>query len=228
MDQGVGRVLAKLGEIGAAPNTLVLFLADNGACHEVINRGTPGVPAGGADSFFSYGVAWANAGNTPFRMYKHWVHEGGIASPLIAYWPAVIRTPGITHQVGHVVDLMATFVELAGADYPKSFNGNAVLPTEGRSLAPVFEGKVRPDRGAIYWEHEGNKAILEGDWKLVAKYRGDWELYNLSDDRTETRDLAAERPGKVKELRGLWTAWAQRVGVVPWEQLTKTKKKAGG
>jgi arylsulfatase len=223
MDQSIGRILTKLREIGAEKNTLVMFLSDNGGCAEIIDRGKPGVPAGGADSFLSYGVGWANASNTPFRLYKHWVHEGGISTPLIASWPAVIKSPGLTPQPGHVTDLMATCADVAGAAYPRSVQGREIIPLEGRSLRPVFEGRAREAR-LIFWEHEGNRAVRLGPWKLVARHKGPWELYDLDADRTELHNLAAQHPEKVREMVALYDSWAQRCGVVPWDELPKPKR----
>jgi len=222
MDQGIGKILEALQEAGAQENTLVLFLADNGGCAEIIDRGKPGAPAGTADSFLSYGIGWANASNTPFRLYKHWVHEGGISTPLIARWPRIIKERGkLTPQPGHVIDLMATCVDVAGATYPETFNGKPVTPLEGKSLRPIFEGKSRDGHEAIFWEHEGNRAVRKGDWKLVSRYPGDWKLYDLKADRVELHNLAAKHPEKVKELAALYDVWAARSGVVPWGELTK-------
>lgn len=220
MDQCVGRILAKLKEIGQDSNTLILFLSDNGGCAEKIDRGTAGAPAGVADSFLSYGQPWANASNTPFRLYKHWVHEGGIATPLIAHWPGKVKHQGkLSHQPGHLIDIMATCLDVAGSAYPSSFGGKAITASEGMSLAPLIQGKARADHSAIYWEHEGNRAVRQGKWKLVARFRQPWELYDLAADRTETTDLASSHAEKVKELADLHAAWAKRCGVVPFESL---------
>jgi arylsulfatase len=218
MDQNIGRVLAKLREMGVERNTLVLFLADNGGCAEEIERGTAGALPGTPDSFTSYGLPWANSSNTPFRLYKHWVHEGGIATPLIAYWPGVIRKPGaITHQPGHVIDLMATCVDVAGATYPTT-----VTPLEGKSLAPILEGRKRRPHEALFWEHEGNRAVRQGQWKLVSRHPAGWELHDLARDRTEMGDLASRHPGRVRKMAALYESWAARCGVVPWERLRKS------
>ena len=179
--------------------------------------GGPGVMPGGPDTYVAYGQAWANVSNTPFREYKHWVHEGGIATPLIAHWPKGIRRRGqIEHQPGQVIDIMATCVELAGAHYPTEHGGNRILPLEGVSLAPAFTGDpIR--REALYWEHEGNRAIRIGKWKLVARGpAGPWELYDMQRDRTELHDLAARQLRRVAEMAAKWEAWARRTGVLPW------------
>ncbi|MFQ6672640.1 MAG: sulfatase-like hydrolase/transferase, partial [Candidatus Tectimicrobiota bacterium] len=240
MDRGIGRILSTVREIGVERNTLVLFLADNGGCAELFTPDTripvipsrtrdgrpvrvgnlPEIMPGPEDTYQSYGLGWANASNTPFRLYKHWVHEGGTATPLIAYWPWVIRNKnGITHEPGHVVDLMATILDAAHVAYPATYAGEATTPLEGKSLLPLFHGAERDGHEAIYWEHEGNRAVRQGGWKLVSKYPGDWELYNLKQDRAETQDLAKDYPDKVRELSSLYKAWAERVGVTPWEEI---------
>jgi arylsulfatase A-like enzyme len=239
MDPGIGQIVAEIKEQGKFDNTLILFLADNGGCAEIIDRGTPGVPAGKADSFLSYGVGWANASNTPFRRYKHWVHEGGISSPLVAHWPKGIKSSGITHEIGHVVDLMATCLDVAKVRYPGRFEDRDITPLEGKSLRPILEGGPR-DRGVVYWEHEGNRAVRRGKWKLVAIHNGPWELYDMEADRTEIHNLAAEHPDVVQELKAAWEQWASQSNVEPWGRVqqaarakakgkakTKAKTKAG-
>lgn len=179
--------------------------------------GGPGVMPGGPDTYIAYGKAWANVSNTPFREYKHWVHEGGISTPLVAHWPhGISRRNAIEHQPGQVIDLMATCADLAGTKYPSEFNGKSIRPLEGKSLAPAFDG--RPiDRDAIYWEHEGNRAVRMGRWKLVAKGPdGSWGLYDMEKDRTELHDLASSDPQRVAAMSAKWEAWAKRAGVLPW------------
>jgi arylsulfatase len=240
MDRGIGRILSKVRELDAEENTLVLFLADNGGCAElmtpetritVIPRQTldgrpvrlgnlPDILPGPEDTHQSYGIGWANASNTPFRLYKHWVHEGGTATPLIAYWPRRIKNINrLVHEPGHVIDLMATIADASGAPYPSRYNEREITPLEGKSLIPLLEGSDMETHQVIYWEHEGNRAVRKGDWKLVSRYPGDWELYNMKDDRTETRDLAAEHPSVVQELAALYDRWAERTGVIPWAEV---------
>jgi arylsulfatase A-like enzyme len=179
-------------------------------------RGGPTVMPGPADTYIAYGRNWANVSNTPFREYKHWVHEGGISTPLICHWPAGIAARGgLCRESGHLIDIMATCVDVAGAPYPKQRNGQTVQPMEGVSLAPTFAGKPLPAR-TIFWEHEGNRAVRQGQWKLVSKHPGGWELYDMEADRTEMHDLAAKNPEKVQELKTLYEAWAVRCGVQPW------------
>lgn len=221
MDYGIGRVLKKIKEIGAEKNTLVMFLADNGGCAEGGPKGFDnrknGLPPGGVDSYMSYGLSWANAGNTPFRRYKHWVHEGGIATPFIAYWPAVIEKGGaLTREVGHIIDVMATCLDAAGAEYPRTHKGKELTPLEGKSLVPIFRDGRRRGHEAIFWEHEGNRAVRQGKWKLVSAHGGPWELYDLEADRTELNNLAGKHSKKVATLKGLYEAWAKRCGVQPW------------
>lgn len=178
-------------------------------------RGNRVMP-GPADTFVAYGEAWANVSNTPFRLYKHYVHEGGISTPLVAHWPAGIQRAGeLEAQPGHLIDVMATCVELAGANYPKEKDGKTIVPLEGKSLTPAFRGEEIA-REALYWEHESNRAIRIGDWKLAAVGpKGPWELYDLRVDRTEMHDLSKEQPEKVTEMAAQWEAWAKRAQVLP-------------
>ncbi len=167
----------------------------------------PKVMPGGPDTYVAYGRGWANVSNTPFREYKHWVHEGGISTPLVAHWPKGIAAKGeLRTQPGHLIDIAATCADLAGAKPDK---------LEGRSLAPVFAGKPL-DRDAIYWEHEGNRAVRQGNWKLVAKHGGPWELYDIAKDRIESKDLAKENPARVAAMVAKYDAWAKRASVEPW------------
>ena len=218
MDQGIGKILKTLEDQGRLDNTLVLFLSDNGACHESGALGRDfwgnGVEPGGPDSYQSYGRSWSNAGNTPFRLHKHWTHEGGIATPLIVRWPQTIKSGGeLTHQPGHIIDFMATFVDIAGAVYPTEYNGNAILPQQGKSLLPIFQGETREPHDYLFWEHERNRAVRHGNWKLVARDSGEWELYDLEADRSETTNLATKHPELVNQLESKWMEWANTIGV---------------
>jgi arylsulfatase A-like enzyme len=220
LDWNVGRMVDALRETGQLDNTLILFLADNGGCAEENIKGENTTAPGGPDSFTSYRRPWANASNTPFRLYKHWVHEGGISSPFIAHWPKRIRARGeIHHEPAHITDLMATVVEVTGATYPKTYQGRRIRPLAGKSVSKTFDGKPREGHDAIYWEHEGNKAIRQGDWKLVSRFPGTWELYNLREDRTELHNRAAGEPNTVAELSANWQTWADASNVVPWDLL---------
>ena len=219
LDQNVGRLVATLEELGELDDTLILFLADNGGCAEGgVRGGGPDEQVGTREGYFlTYGKGWANASNTPFRLYKHWVHEGGIASPLIAHWPKGIAARGeLRREPCHLVDLAPTLVELAGARYPRSRAGHAVPPMEGVSLVSAFHGAPLQRDRPLFFEHEGNRAVRDGRWKLVARHGAPWALYDLELDREETIDLAAAHPARVEALRAAWEAWAERVGVRPW------------
>jgi arylsulfatase len=180
--------------------------------------GGPLVMPGPADTYQSYGKGWANVSNTPFREYKHWVHEGGIGTPLIAHWPAgIVAKGGLNNRPGHLVDIMATCLDVSGAQFPSERAGVKVQPPEGVSLAPAFAEKALRRERPIFWEHEGNRALRMDFWKLVAKGpAGPWELYDISTDRTEQRDLASAEPERVKSMAALWESEARRTKVLPW------------
>ncbi len=188
----------------------------------------PVVLPGSADTYIAYGRGWANVSNTPFREYKHWVHEGGISTPLIAHWPKGIPRKGeFETQPGHLIDIMATCVDVSKSKYPVEFKGQSIKPLEGKSLVPTFHGKDL-GREALYWEHEGNRAIREGNWKLVAKENQPWELYNMKLDRTETKDLSQKMPEKVKDLADKWDTYAARADVLPLGGWRTDKNSQGG
>ena len=210
MDRNIGRILNKLKQLKAADDTLVMFLSDNGGCPYERNR-TKDIPPGPAESYRTYDSPWANVSNTPFRLYKRFNHEGGNATPFIVRWPAVIKKGGaVTHQVGHIIDVMATCLDVAGAQYPSHYEGRDVTELEGESLLPVFEGRERKGHDAIFWEYMRNKAVRQGKWKLVTVGDNPWELYDMQTDRTELNDLSAKMPEKVEELAGLYDAWVRR------------------
>jgi arylsulfatase len=235
MDQAIARMVAKLEQMKLLDNTLILFLSDNGASSEIYPN--PGfdrpsetrdgrkiayppdknVMPGTDDTFFYIGPAWANVANTPLRYWKAEMHEGGICTPLIAHWPAGLKAPAgsVTHQPGHVIDVMATCVELAGVPYPKEFGGRLLTPPQGKSLVPMIRGEQPRSHEVLAWEHFGAKAIREGDWKLVARKSGPWELYDVARDRAEANDLAARHPQKVRDMEAKWERWAKRTNVYP-------------
>ena len=174
---------------------------------------------GDESTYQSYGVPWANVSNTPFRLYKHWVHEGGIATPLIAHWPAGLNpaTAGeLRHQPAQLPDVMATFLDVAGADYPTEHAGRPILPLEGYSMTPIFGGR-ESQREALVWEHEGNCALRRGRWKLVKRFPGPWELYDMEADRTEMNDLSGKHRDIVRESSLMWQGWGERCCVEPWK-----------
>jgi arylsulfatase len=233
-------------------NTLIFFLSDNGGCAEELSDRTrnwvaegkehtgtlntttgsevkygnyPDILPGAEDTYCSYGVPWANVSNTPFRLYKHWVHEGGIATPLIAHWPAGIDGKNeLRHQPAQLPDVMATFLSVAGVEYPGSYEGRTVKPLEGFSMVPTFSGRDF-DREVLYWEHEGNRAARKGKWKLVTKFPGGWELYDMETDRTELSDVSGHFPEIVQDLSSLYEKWAARCGIRPWQEVLDIKKR---
>ncbi len=188
----------------------------------------PNIMPGPEDTYISYGQSWANVSNTPFREYKHWEHEGGISTPLIAHWPQgipVARNNQFERQPGHLIDLMATCVDLSGAKYPTEFKGNKIQPMEGVSLRPGFFGDSLNRPKPLFWEHEGNRALRDGKWKLVSKFPGGWELYDMEADRTELHDLAGQQPERVKQMSAQWDEWSKRVGTRPWEEVNPANAK---
>jgi arylsulfatase len=221
IDTSTGTLVAGLKQRGLLDNTLIVFLSDNGGNAE---GGPPGVTRGpGAigspDSYVQLGMNWATLANTPFRRYKHFTHEGGISSAFIAHWPAGVpheRNGKLERQPAHVVDLMATALDLSGATYPATYNGNEIIPFEGVSLRPGFEGKPLHRQNPLFWEHEGNKAIRDGKWKLVQKWHGPWELYDMEADRTELRDVSADHADEVARLTEAFNTWVQRAYVDDW------------
>lgn len=246
MDRGIGAMLEALRESGALENTLVMFLSDNGGCAENLGPNmkalhvpkaapdggpmrlgnSPEIMPGGPDTYASYGLPWAHLSNTPFRTYKHWVHEGGIATPLVVHWPARIRKTGLRTEPGHLIDLMATCVDVAGAKYPKEVAGERIQPLEGKSLEPVFRGRSLRER-PLFFEHEGNRAVRLGDWKLVSRHPGGWELYNVARDREEQNDLIAKEPKRAARLTALYEEWARRADVPAAELVANRPPQRG-
>lgn len=224
MDQGIGEILSVLEENNELDNTLIFFLSDNGGCAEGQGKKLSADEIhliGNKEPAQSYRINWANVSNTPFREYKHWVHEGGISTPLIIHWPDKIKNDGIiTPQVGHVIDLMPTVLDVAGVKYPQEYNGVKINPVQGKSLVQVIKGQ-NFNREPLFFEHEANRAVIAGDWKLVSKglknapFTSEWELYNLKCDRTETKNLAQSNTEKAKELEILWNNWANENNVYP-------------
>lgn len=253
MDQGIGRIVKALEETGELDNTLLIFLSDNGACAEdipenvtaqelinlMIAKATtrdgkpvrfgndPSIMPGAEDTYQSYGTAWANLSNAPFRLYKHWIHEGGIATPFVVHWPnGIAEKGGLRHSAFQLPDIMATVLDVSGAEYPKEYKGNKILPLEGVSMVPTFSSEAARN-APLFWEHEGNAAVRVGKWKLVRKYPGAWELYDMELDRTELNDLAAQHPERVKEMKAQYDAWANRCGVIPREKILELMKAQG-
>jgi arylsulfatase len=246
MDQAVGRVVAALRRLGQLDDTLILFLSDNGGCAELMaedgwakfwpdrvadgrkiamgNR--LGLRPGGPLTFMSYDLPWANVSNAPFRLFKHWVHEGGISTPLVAHWPSRIRPGGVAHAPAHVVDLLPTILAATGVTYPSEIGNSSVQALDGESLLPLLEGADWRRAQAIFWEHEGNAAVRLGTWKLVRKFGNDWELYDMERDRTELDDLAQRNRLMRDQLAREWGAWAEAVGVLNWHDAGKRLRAA--
>ena len=248
MDRSIGRLLAHLKRTGVHDDTLILFLSDNGGCAEfmaedgwakfmpdVTNDGRriamgnrPGLRPGGALTYMSYDLPWANVSNAPFRLFKHWVHEGGISTPLLAQWPARFRPGGVAHSPAHVVDLMPTILEAAGAAYPSELGGHAIQACDGESLLPLLDGQDWRREQPIFWEHEGNCAVRVGDFKLVRRHGQDWELYDMEADRTELNDLAGRNAPLEADLKRAYAAWAEACGVEDWSALLPRLQAAWG
>lgn len=231
MDQNIGRVLKQLEIIGELDNTIVLFLSDNGGCHEALTtqKKVSGLygQAGGPDSFDSYEIPWANVSNTPFRMFKHWVYEGGISTPFIAWYPGIIPYGQIIRQAGHITDIMPTLMDISGSTYPLVYKGNRILTNEGTSLFRALKGKKFRRQNPIFWEHQGNRAVAKGKWKIVSSYDtrtkkfNKWELYNIKKDRSELNDLSTVNPARLSRMNKLYEKWAARAGVVSREEIDK-------
>ena len=216
VDQNIGRLLDALDELRISDDTLILFLADNGGCAETPGgNDTAQVP--GPKEFYSHvGPGWATASNTPFRRYKAYCHEGGIATPLLARWPAAIAAGQRTDQVGHIIDFLPTFLDMAKAKYPQRHPAfdTQTIPLDGKSLLPVLKGYSRTPHEHLYWYWGGNRAVRKGNWKLVwDKHGKSWELYDLKTDRTEADDLSEDQPNLVQELAAKWKAWARKTDV---------------
>ncbi|MCX6873094.1 MAG: arylsulfatase [Verrucomicrobia bacterium] len=226
MDRAVGRTVAHLKTTGQLDNTVIIFLSDNGACAEwdpwgfdqnsgpqnVLHTGAALKEIGAPGSYVSYGSGWAHACNTPWRLFKHYTHEGGVLTPCIVHWPAGLKAPGLAAGPGHITDFMPTLCALTGAKYPTERDGTAILPQEGLSLLPAFNGEALPKR-QICIEHEGHRSVRDNDWKLVALAGKPWELYHLATDLTEMRDLAAKEPQRVQDMAAAWDDWAARCNV---------------
>jgi arylsulfatase len=231
LDQGVGKIVEALKETGQLDNTVIFFLSDNGASPEIMY--SPGydrssqtrdgrkirykgiLEPGSETTYYCIGAPWASASNTPFRYWKKESYEGGCHAPLIVHWPDGLRTKtgSITEQVGHVIDIMPTCLELAGAKYPDSYNGHKLTPLDGKTLMPILQNTEREGHERLFFEHMGGRAVIEGDFKLVALENRPWELYNLSRDRTEMENLAARHPERIRAMSSRWDNWAASVGL---------------
>ncbi len=247
MDRGIGRIVDALERSGRLENTVIFFLSDNGGQSGGLgkNIGTkrytplhardgrpmragndPSIMPGPEDTYQAYEIGWANLSNVPYRKFKAWMYEGGISSPLIVHWPDGISAKGeLRGQLGHVMDIMPTCCELAGASYPSTYNGNTIIPTEGISLVPAFSDSP-VERGPLFWEHQGHRAVRDGKWKLVAPPNGEWELYDMEEDRTERTDRAGENKDEVAALSRLYQDWTAHAGVQPWAEISDARREA--
>lgn len=241
VDRGVGRVLETLKQSDQFENTVIMFLSDNGGCAELFQEDTdwpddsqwaatktlegedvrvgdiPGLRPGPDTTFQAVELPWANVSDTPFRLFKRWVHEGGVTTPFIVHWPERIKKAKIKHSPMQIIDISATLYDLAGANYPAEFADMHITPIEGESFASLLgEGSSWEREKPIAIEHEGNRGVRIGAWKLVAEWDRPWELYNMADDRTELNDLASQEPGRVREMERAYNEWAERAGVLPW------------
>jgi arylsulfatase A-like enzyme len=241
VDRGIGKIIAQLKKSGDLDNTLILLTSDNGACYEwgpfgfdgtsrkgktILHKSEALQQVGGPTSYHSVGSAWSCLSNTPLRMYKHFNHEGGNCSPLIAHWPAgIAKADRWVRTPIHLIDVMPTICAASGAAYPAEFGGNKIIPVEGSSLAPIFAGGESLPERTLCFDHFESSAIRQGDFKLVRgnkRYKNrTWELYNISKDRCETNNLIATQPEKAKELEKIWEDWALRVKVSPYYEHRK-------
>lgn len=244
MDRGVGRLLDALDRAGTWDDTVVVFMSDNGACAEELPPphaphflkrnpsqtpdgapmqigNNPEIVPGPATTYSSYGRSWANLSNTPFRYYKRWVHEGGIATPLIVSWPAGgLAEGGIRRDPFQLTDILPTILDAIGLERPDDAVGTSMLP----ALRGADEAGAHP----LFWEHVGNAAARMGRWKIVRIADRPWELYDVSTDRSETEDVATREPEVVAELAAAWESWARSVGVIPWERMRDVVRTHGG
>ena len=239
MDQGIGRILSKLKQLSIEDNTVVMFLSDNGGCAEflaedssfptpskystptpdgrqVIVGNRSDLRPGADDTFMSYDLPWANASNSPFRLFKRWTHEGGISTPFIVSWPSKINQTSIIHEPTHIMDISATIYEAAEAFYPLEINRNFITPLEGCSFLEAIDNGCWSRNKSIFWEHEGNRAMRDDEWKIVSEIGKGWEIYNMSCDRTEFNDLSDGEKERVQAMVNSYTDWMVRCEVEPW------------
>ena len=241
VDRTVGRIVDTLKKSGEFDNTVIMFLSDNGGCAELFQEDTdwpdpsmwesaltldgqpvrvgdiPDLRPGPDTTFQAVELPWANVSDAPFRLFKRWIHEGGISTPFIVHWPdGLEKKADILNNPMHIIDIAATCYDIAGAQYPKEHHDTEITPLEGESFLPALKGKEMKRDIPITIEHEGNRGIRLGDWKLVAEWNKPWELYNISDDRTEQNDLIDGEKQRVKVLEKAYFEWAERAEVLPW------------
>lgn len=226
MDRGIGELVDRLEELGELDNTMIIFLSDNGGTREDYSWGDSTIQIGKVGSFGCYTLPWANVSNTPYRMFKHWGHEGGIRTPFIVHYPALIKSPAIDHQSAHIIDVMKTVMDVSGSKYPTQYAGQVIQQPEGISLIDILKGHERQAHDGLYWEHEGNKAARIGKWKWVSAYpEYNDELFDLNIDPTENKNLAEANPQQLQIMKERWQDWADRVGVQPWDSVLAAEPK---
>jgi arylsulfatase A-like enzyme len=212
LDQNIGLLIDALVHTGRVDEVLIMLVSDNGASAEMVHIEDDYGDIGTLTRWSSLGQNWANVSNTPFRYYKNFSYEGGINTPLIACWLGNVEAGSVSSFPGHFIDLMATFVDISGAEYPEAFNGEKITPMQGVSLVPALKGKNNKRKQPLFWEWRNGQAVREGDWKLVRNgLEKDWDLYDLTTDPTETENLAAGFPDKVKEMESLFLQWKSEV-----------------
>jgi len=246
MDRSIGKLIQSLKKRKNFDNTLIFFLSDNGGCAEFLAEdgflqrfpketadgrkvtlgNIIGKRPGDAQTFMSYDLPWSNVSNAPFRLHKHWVHEGGISTPLIVHWPEKIKRACVSHEPAHVVDILPTIMEVAGASYPKEFKEQRTTRLDGESMVPMLEGKKWSREQPIYWEHEGNSAVRMNNMKLVRLHGRPWELYDMDNDRTELRNLAGKNVALETSLKREYLAWEETCGVEDWSKIEQRFLKA--
>lgn len=246
MDQGICRITDALSKNGRLENTLFMFLSDNGGCAELLHEdgwirdyvspmrtGEPVIPGndpkrlpGTEDTYMSYDLPWANASNSPFRYFKRWVHEGGIATPFIVYWPEGLgEKQGIVHEPFHVIDIMESCIEAAGIQYPLNYKGKDITPTPGISFFKSIKDKEWKREKPIFWEHEGNCAVRLGKYKLVRQYPNNWELYDMEKDRTELNNIIGENKELSEKMTAMYEKWSRECGVIDWQDMIDIMNK---
>jgi len=216
MDRNIGRLIDHLRQTGQLENTLLVFCSDNGACPFERTKRKQYDPWD-SRSYWTYDEGWAHMGNTPYRWYKQNQHEGGVRSPMVVHWPAGLEVAAgsLSRQPAHLIDLMATFTDVAEADYPDRHKGREILPLQGKSLVPVLNGGRRSPHDRLFFQYGNNHAVRQGDWKLVSVRGGPWELYNLASDPTEMHDLVSEKPELVAEMKAAWQQFDATKDVPP-------------
>ena len=225
MDQNIGRLRDALEQAGVSDNTLIIFLSDNGGCSEEPEGRSPKIVPGPKEFYASVGPSWGWAQNSPFKKHKSHTHEGGILTPCIAWWPGKIEAGAITREPAHIIDIMPTLLEVAGGQYPSEYSEQKIIPLEGKSFVPILKNQEWVPHEKLFWEWAGNRAVREGDWKVVySKGDDQWQLFNLAEDRCETTNLAQEDPELTGRLSDAWLEWAKETGLKIKKEKPRSKR----